>query len=273
MKSVLVTGCSGYIGSHLCKLLDKDYDVWGLDIQDPQFPLKPNQFLKCNIEHKNIFTRLKDQSFDAIIHLAAKVRVGESKHIPEKYYSTNLIGTINLLKQLQTNNFIFASTGVAEHCSDPYGISKTAAEQCVIELHKESYSIFRFYNVIGSSGFAPTNPDGLMKNLKDCEEFVIFGDDYNTRDGTCIRDYIHVDEVCNALAMAIDDPAETTECLGSGVGYTVQEIITLYKIMNNVNFNVRVGSRRAGDLPETVLSKPSRYMKNLYSIADLLKSC
>ena len=116
---------------------------------------------------------------------------------------------MNVLAKIKTKNFIFSSTGVAEHCYDPYGVSKKAAEDCVIEYcmkrSAKPFTIFRFYNVIGSSGFAPTNPDGLMHNLLQAPEkgeFTIFGNDYDTPDGTCLRDYIHVDEVCECIKIS-----------------------------------------------------------------------
>ena len=136
------------------------------------------------------------------------------------------------------------------------------------------FTIFRFYNVIGSSGFAPTNPDGLMHNLlqaPDTGEFTIFGNDYDTPDGTCLRDYIHVDEVCEGIRLAIEEPAEEIEQLGHGVGRSVKEMVELFKQVNNIDFQVNYGERRSGDLPKTVLKEKSRYMKELYTLEELLK--
>ena len=163
----------------------------------PQHPIKEGQFIQHDINHP--FGEFPEE-FDAVIHLAARVRVNESQQMPIQYYITNLNGTMNVLAKIKTKNFIFASTGVAEYCYDPYGTSKKAAEDCVIEYcmrhNVQPFTIFRFYNVVGSSGFAPTNPDGLMHNLLQAPErgeFTIFGNDYHTTDGTCVRDYIHVD--------------------------------------------------------------------------------
>ena len=275
MKKILITGCSGYIGSHLCKLLDKDYDIWGLDLFEPQYPIKEGQFIQHDINHP--FGEFPEE-FDAVVHLAARVRVNESRQMPIQYYITNLNGTMNVLAKIKTKNFIFSSTGVAEHCYDPYGVSKKAAEDCVIEYcmkrSVKPFTIFRFYNVIGSSGFAPTNPDGLMHNLlqaPDTGEFTIFGNDYDTPDGTCLRDYIHVDEVCEGIKLAIEEPAEEIEQLGHGVGRSVKEMVELFKQVNNIDFQVNYGERRSGDLPKTVLKEKSRYMKELYTLEELLK--
>ena len=276
MKKILITGCSGYIGSHLSKMLANDYEVHGLDIDEPQAPL--NEFYRCDINRQ--FAIPGDIEYDSVIHLAALVRVGESEQIPIKYYITNLNGTMNVVNKIKTKNFIFASTGAAQDCSSAYGISKRAAEDVVREYctkHKQQdYTIFRFYNVIGSEGYEPTNPDGLMYNLikaRTTKEFTIHGNDYDVSviDGTCIRDYVHVNEICDALKQAIEKPSNSVECLGHGVGYTVQEIVDSFQKVNDVIFRVKYGPRRKGDTPSSVLENVSPYMRNLYSMDQLLK--
>jgi len=275
MKKVLITGCSGYIGSHLCKLLANDYEVHGLDIVDPQAPL--NEFYRCDINRH--FAMPEDIEYDAVIHLAALVRVGESERMPIKYYITNLNGTMNVINKIKTKNFIFSSTGAAQDCNSAYGISKRAAEDVIHEYctqhRKQDYTIFRFYNVVGSDGYEPTNPEGLMCKLieaKDTGSFTVYGTDYpNTSDGTCVRDYVHVNEICEALKEAIERPANKVECLGHGVGYTVREMANLFQKVNNCDFDIVTGPRRKGDIEYYVLEDVSGYMKNLYTIEDLLK--
>ena len=275
MKKILITGCSGYIGSHLSKMLANDYEVHGLDIDEPQAPL--NEFYRCDINRQ--FAIPGDIEYDCVIHLAALVRVGESEQIPIKYYITNLNGTMNVVNKIKTKNFIFASTGAAQDCSSAYGISKRAAEDVVREYctkHKQQdYTIFRFYNVIGSDGYEPTNPDGLMYKLmeaRDTGEFTIYGNDYDVSpDGTCVRDYVHVNEICDALKQAIEKPSNSVECLGHGVGYTVQDIVDLFQKVNECDFDVEYSPRRKGDLPSSVLANVSPYMRNLYSMEELLK--
>jgi UDP-glucose 4-epimerase len=279
MKKVLITGCSGYIGSHLCKLLENDYKVHGLDIKAPQHPVK--EFFNTDITH----AILHEEEYDAVVHLAALVNVGESEKIPSSYYNTNINGTMNILNNIKCDNFIFASTGAAELCHSAYGVSKRAAEDVVREYCTQNstpYTIFRFYNVIGTSGYKPTNPDGLMYNLMKSattREFMIFGNDYDTADGTCVRDYVHVDEICEAINLAIEAPANKIECLGHGVGYSVQEMFDMFlKVNNEILYQHTaagvlhtVGPRRKGDIPYSVLQDISPYMKNLYSIEELLK--
>jgi UDP-glucose 4-epimerase len=272
MKKVLITGNSGYIGSHLSKMLKNNYEVYGLDINPPQCPVVEH--------HQHDINRIFSIGieFDCVIHLAALVNVSESEQMPIRYYITNLNGTMNVINKIKTKNFIFASTGAAQDCESAYGISKRAAEDVVREYctqHRPTpYTIFRFYNVIGSDGFGPTNPDGLMHNLmsaKEKGEFTIFGTDYSSSDGTCVRDYVHVNEICDALRTAIEKPSNQIECLGHGVGHSVRDIVNLYKKVNDVEFLVKYGPRRKGDLAVSVLDNVSPYMKELYSLEELLK--
>ena len=273
MKKILITGNSGYIGSHLTKMLENDYEIHGLDIRPPQVPVK--EFFQQDINRMfNI-----PFEYDAVIHLAALVNVGESEQEPIRYYITNLNGTMNIVNKIPTKNFIFASTGAAEGCSSAYGISKRAAEDVVREYCTEhrptSYTIFRFYNVIGSDGFQSTNTDGLMYNLMKARttgEFTIFGKDYEvSSDGTCLRDYVHVNEICDSIKQAIEKPSNNIECLGHGVGYTVKEIVNLFQKVNDVDFDIKYGPRRKGDLASSVLENVSPYMSNLYTMEELLK--
>jgi UDP-glucose 4-epimerase len=274
MKKVLITGSSGYIGSHLCKLLENEYDVYGLDVNPPQVPLK-------NFYHININQLFNvPEEFDVCIHLAALVNVGQSELHPIPYYITNINGTMNVINKIKCNNFIFASTGAAEYCNSAYGVSKRAAEDVVREFctdhSKKDYTIFRFYNVIGATVVSPTNMDGLMYNLLKAREsgvFTIHGNDYDvSSDGTCVRDYVHVLEICEALKQAIENPSNTIECLGHGVGYTVKEIVEKFKTVNNCEFQVNYGPRRKGDLPSSVLQNVSSYMKQMFTIDNLLKT-
>ena len=123
MKKILITGNSGYIGSHLSKLLYNDYEIHGLDMNEPQ-ALVHQQYL-CDIRKPFEL----EEEFDACIHLAALVNVGESEQKPIDYYITNLTGTMNVINRIKTKNFIFASTGAAEGCASAYGVSKRAAEE------------------------------------------------------------------------------------------------------------------------------------------------
>jgi UDP-glucose 4-epimerase len=271
---ILITGNSGYIGSHLSNVLIKksEYEIYGLDKDVPQISV-----------HKQYCQDIRDHNwplcdvYDCVIHLAAEVAVGRSVDNPVLYYQTNTLGTLNVLKNIKTKRFVHASTGSAGPMNNPYGISKRAAEEIVDQYCKENhipFTTFRFYNVTGMDGINPTNPDGLMWNLINAEKtgvFDLFGDDYNTEDGSAVRDYTHVNEICAALISAINLSTNQIENLGHGVGTTVKQMISLYKKVNNCDFEVRACPRRAGDLERSVLDNPSSFMQKLYTMEDLLK--
>lgn len=265
MKKILVTGSEGYIGKHLLKMMNTNYSVYKIDILDPINPIDIRKQFNIDIE------------FDTVIHLAALVNVSQSTKYPAEYYDTNVNGTINCLKNLKYKNFVFASTGSAAEMISPYAISKKMAELIVEEYcqkNNKNFTMFRFYNVIGSDGIEPTNPDGLFSSLIRAESegiFYIYGNNYNTPDGSAIRDYIHVNEICAALIKSIETPAMQLENLGHGIGTSVKQMVEIYKKINNCNFEVKMKDRRPGDLEISVLNNISKYMTKLYSIEELLK--
>lgn len=272
MSKILVTGCSGYIGSHLCAMLDKDHEVHGLDIVPPRAPLY--KFHDIDINRPIDL----EEKYDTVVHLAALVKANESVNVPIQYYITNLNGTMNVINRIQCDNFILASTGLAELCNNPYAISKRAAEDVVREYctqHSDrNYTIFRFYNVIGTSGYSPTNQDGLMAALArsvESKSFTIYGNDYDTPDGTCIRDYLHVDEVCNSIMKAITNPSNKVECLGHGKGRSVLEMFYMFKLINGLDIELKIGPRREADAAVTVLKDVSPYMEQLYNFEDYIR--
>ena len=274
---VLITGNSGYIGSHLTQLLYKrsDIELYGLDRKNPQLPVIGHSL--NDISMPGYFMWSRDFEFDCVIHLAAEVAVGRSVLNPIRYYRTNTLGTLRVLQDLKFKRFVHASTGSAGPMNNPYGISKRASEEIVNQYCKENsipFTTFRFYNVTGTDGIDPTNPDGLMWNLMNAQKtgkFNLFGDDYNTKDGSAVRDYTHVNEICNAVEMAIDKSTNQIENLGHGVGTTVKQMINLYKKINQCDFEVQVCPRREGDLERSVLDNPSPFMQKLYTIEELLK--
>lgn len=269
---VLVTGSSGYIGSHLCDLLKKNkFEVYGQDLNDPIIPI--DSFLKLDIRD-GVYENVE---FDVVIHLAALVKVSESEQTPIEYYSSNIDGTVMLLSQITCKNIIFASTGVAESCNSVYARSKRVAEDYIKNICRDfniPFTIFRFYNVAGSTVAPATNPDGLFYNLAraiETKTFNLYGTDYPTPDGTAVRDYVHVEEICQAILSAIDKPANSVENLGHGQGHSVREIVNMFKQVNNVDFEVCELPRRPGDIAVSVLENPSTYMKKIYTIERMLK--
>ena len=270
---ILVTGSNGYIGKHLCKMLDKKHEIHGLDLAKDSETDYVSRYYNINIDDP--FTLYQD--YDAVIHLAALVRVGESVDQPKKYLRTNVIGTANLINAVKFKNFIFGSTGAAATPTSPYAKTKLQAENIVkgfCEDNNLEFTMFRFYNVTGTDGFPATNPDGLFFKLNeaiDTGKFSIYGGDYDTRDGTAVRDYVHVNEICQALISAITKPSNSIENLGHGKGYTVKEIVETFKKVNNVSFDVKIKERREGDPPKNVLDSVSDYMQELYTLEDYLK--
>jgi UDP-glucose 4-epimerase len=271
---ILITGNSGYIGSHLSDMLIKTnrYEVHGLDKKSPRAPINKHYYQDIRDREWKMY-----DSYDCIIHLAAEVAVSRSVLNPILYYTTNTQGTLNVLKNVTTKRFVHGSTGSAGPMNNPYGISKRGAEDVVRQFCTDNqipYTTFRFYNVTGTGGYEPTNADGLMWNLINAEKngvFNLFGDDYNTKDGSAVRDYTHVNEICTALVSAVEESTNQIENLGHGVGTTVKEMISLYKTVNDCNFEVKICPRREGDLESSVLDNPSKFMQKLYSMKDLLK--
>lgn len=276
MKKVLITGNSGYIGSHLTKILktDNTYQLYGLDKDVPKIEIE--NFVIEDIRNSGGWI-YEDIEFDCVIHLAAEVAVGRSVLNPTLYYLTNTLGTLNVLRNLKFKRFVHASTGSAGPMNNPYGISKRGAEDVVRQFCTENnipYTTFRFYNVTGTDGIDPTNIDGLMWNLMNAQKtgtFNLFGDDYNTEDGSAVRDYTHVNEICYSVIKGIEHSSNQIENLGHGMGTTVKQMVEIYKRVNNCDFTVNICPRRSGDLERSVLDNPSKFMQKLYTMDDLLK--
>jgi UDP-glucose 4-epimerase len=277
-KRVLITGHKGYIGQHLWKLIQDtrpDIELTGIDNRSGGA-----EYGNINSNNNRAWP-LFYIKYDAVIHLAALVRVGESVNDPIGYYETNVNGTLKMLGVLDSyeTNFIFASTGAAQDPVSPYALSKRMAETLVKQKVKfyhntSDYTIFRFYNVIGTEGFPPTNPEGLMLNLmkaKETGKFNLFGNDYNTKDGTCVREYVHVMDICRAIVKAIDKPANGIENLAYGDPRTTKEIVDIFTKVNEVDLMIDYAPRRKGDLEACYLKNPSPYMERNYTYEQMLK--
>jgi UDP-glucose 4-epimerase len=230
---------------------------------------------------------IKSNSFDAVIHFAASIVVPESVANPLKYYMNNTVNTTNLINscvKYGVNRFIFSSTAavygepakvpVLEDTArlpiNPYGMSKLMSENVLIDSGKAykdfKYVILRYFNVAGADGktrIGQSFPEAthLIKVAAETavgkrNKMYIFGDDYPTADGTCIRDYIHVDDLADAHLKALiyleNNESEVFNC-GYGHGYSVKEVIEVMKKVSGVNFNVEISGRRAGD-PATLVA-------------------
>jgi len=274
MKKVLITGSSGYIGQHLVSLLRHRGDI-ELHLLDKEIVPKSKRYL-IDIRSSDMIrhSAARLEFYDTIVHLAALVRVGDSVRQPILYYDTNINGTTNLIKELGYNNFVFASTGAASNPNSPYGYSKRVAED-IVAGYCDNYTTFRFYNVIGSEhGIQPTNPDGLFHNLIQATrtgEFNLYGNDYDTKDGTCVREYVHVMDICRSIIKAIDKPSNKIENLAYGDTRTTLEIVNEFKRIHNTDFKINYQPRRPGDLEKSYLDNPSTYMERNYTYEEMLR--
>ena len=277
MLKVLITGVTGYIGSTLAKILhSRGHDITGLDINWNQ-----NDVTKyCNrILIKDVTKTMLDEDYDVIVHLAGLIQVEESVAKPSKYYGTNLGGTLNMLRQHGSPHFIFASTAGAFDPANPYARSKIAAED-IIKEKSSNYTIFRFFNVAGSDG--ENRQVGRASHLIRIaaevaagkrKEMQIYGDDYDTPDGTCVRDYIHVVDLATAIADTIKHGSFNTpyECIGSGKGYSVKEVISAMESITGP-LNVKIGERRAGDPAKLSIDNQFQLLKPEYSLYDMCQT-
>ena len=289
-EKVLVTGGAGYIGSHVVNVLGQNgYDIVVVDNFSTG---KKDAILYGKTIFKDIgsFSEMKDifeeEKFDACIHMSGSIIVPESVQEPLKYYQNNTeksMGLIRLCHQFGVNKFVFSSTAAVYGDSDnsycredmpvkptnPYARSKLMTEwflQDVAASSELEYVVLRYFNVAGASrdgliGQGGPNSTHLIKVALECavgkrERMNLFGNDYETADGTCIRDYIHVDDLAMAHQCALDyltagKRSDTFNC-GYGKGYSVREVVNMVKTVTEVDFPVDMVGRRDGDVAELV---------------------
>lgn len=303
MRSVLVTGGLGYIGSHtVLKLLENRYFVV---IYDNLSNSKIDVYHKIeNTNSKLIIGDLLDtekldkifayHTFDFVIHFAALKSVSESNKYPLDYYNNNVCGSINLFSVMDKYNvkkIIFSSSAtVYGNCPCPvneeyitgknitsvYGTTKFLIEEILKSMKNWSVVILRYFNPIGChpSGIIGENPSNIPNNLfpyilkvasGELNELCIFGNDYPTEDGTCIRDYIHVDDLVNAHVYSIIklyNKGVYIYNVGTGNGYSVKDVVSTFEKVNNIKIKHKYVERREGDLP-LLYSDPSKIMRDL----------
>jgi UDP-glucose 4-epimerase len=287
-KTILVTGGAGYIGSHaVLALKEKGYDVVILDnlVYGHRDVVENNLKVEL-IVGETTDRALLDQIFNtrniaAVMHFAAYAYVGESVENPAKYYQNNVVGTLTLLEAMQQagiNQFVFSSTcatyGVPETVPipethpqnpiNPYGESKLMVER-ILKDFDTAYGLksvsFRYFNAAGADPQGRTGEDHnpethlipliLLTALGKRNAIKIFGTDYPTRDGTCIRDYIHVTDLAQAHVLGLEYLLNGGESevfnLGNGNGFTVREMIATAKEVTQTDFMVEETDRRPGD--------------------------
>jgi len=283
---VLVIGGAGYIGSNMVlKLLENKHSPVVFDnLCTGHRRLVPKKvpFVKGDLRNfQDILTALKEHKADAVMHFAASALVGESVENPLKYYDNNVVACVQLLKAMKetkVNKFIFSSTcaifGEPRHVPireddpkspmNPYGQSKLTIEHMLRDLARSSdlrYVVLRYFNACGA------HPSGEIGELHDPEahlipnvlkvltgekkELQIFGDDYDTPDGTCVRDYVHIEDLAIAHLRALETLVKGKKSdvfnLGSGDGHSVREIVQAVERVTGQKVKVKMCPRRPGD--------------------------
>ena len=285
MFKVLVTGSDGYIGSHVVKrCAELGYEVHGLDTRIHENYNDVSKYLtqKYPVDVRCVKSFYFDCDFDSVIHLAALISVEESVRKPDLYRDVNYKGTVNLINNIPSPEFIFGSTAAAfTPEASPYGSSKRDAEVKVKMANKWN-TVFRFFNVAGSGGeFGQVGPSThLIKIAAETaagkrESITINGNDYDTPDGTCYREYIHVSDLADAIVSAVEKPSNLPfECLSLQTSYSNIEVIETMRRVTNKPFKYDFGPRREGD--PAMLSAPSTseylFNKTLHTLEDMCLS-
>lgn len=321
MKKVLVTGGTGYIGSHtVIDLYKNGYDVIIVDnLCNSKIEVlnrinkisgKTPTFYQISVQDKEKMREVfEKEEFDSIIHFAGLKSVGESVLYPEKYIENNIGSSkvlLELMEEYKVNNIVFSSSatvyGTPDHvplceddpvggCTNPYGQTKLDIEYLLkdyAKAHPEAnIAILRYFNPIGAhqSGLIGEDPSGIPNNLMPYitqvavgkrEKLFVFGNDYDTVDGTGVRDYIHVLDLASghiaALKKLETKPGLVIYNLGTGRGTSVLELVNAFVTVNNVEIPYEIKQRRPGDVATNYAdaSKALKEMnwKAIYSIED-----
>lgn len=291
--TILVLGGAGYIGSHtVFELIDKGEDVVIIDnLQTGHIEaIHPNaRFYKGDIRDREFLDSVfEKEDIDAVIHFAANSLVGESMTNPLKYYDNNLCGTKVLLDSMVAHNInkiVFSSTAAVygepesipimetdkTEPTNTYGETKLAMEKMfkwVAKAHGVRYVSLRYFNACGAHITGKIGEDHnpethliplILQVPNGKREFIsIFGDDYDTKDGTCVRDYIHVTDLAQAHILAVkylrDGNDSNIFNLGNGVGFTVKEVIETARKVSAHHIPAKTEPRRAGDPAKLIAS-------------------
>lgn len=272
MRSALVTGGAGYIGTHLSMTLKRaGWMVMSFDAQAPY--VRSYGSLVGDILNASDMEYVGGHRFDVIFHMAALIDVEESEREPDRYRDVNVRGTANLLTEYRDRKtpIIFSSTAAVYETSDEplredmptvpsnvYGQTKLDAED-LIRASGNPYAILRYFNVAGCSPGMKDNHRHIThlipRIIQANGDVTIMGDDYPTRDGTCVRDFVHVQDICDAHVKAAERLLEGHESftanLGSGIGQTVREVaLAAQSVLGHGR--VTIGPRRPGDAASLV---------------------
>ena len=301
MKKFLITGGAGYIGNHVTNLLiDKGYDVTVIDsliTGNKELINKKATFINCDIADKKIINALLVKNrYEIVIHFAGLIRVDESVNEPDRYNEFNFEKAKIFLETCFKNNLkkiIFSSTAsvygnpknlkVSEEDDlkplNPYAETKLKLENYLIsqsKLDKVKYIILRYFNVAGAdeklrSGLISKYSTHLIKIASEVavnkrNELIINGDDYDTNDGTTVRDYIHVSDLADIHLISAEYLMKNNESnifnCGYGEGFSVKEVLTKYNEILDNKIKFKVGPRRPGD-SKLVVANPNKFIKTM----------
>ena len=316
VKNVLITGGAGYIGSHITEtLLKKNKKVFlvdNLSTGHKKLINKKAKFFKLDIANKRGIKKIIEKyKIDSIIHLAAHLIIGEGQKKPKKYYKNNVLGTKKLMeacKNSTVKNFIFSSTAaiykegqykVSENSmikpKSVYGKTKIKAENLIINFAKKNkinYGILRYFNIAGASpsgkiGLINKKSDHLFKNfsseiMKKRPKLKIYGSDYKTKDGSCIRDFIHVSDIAQIHYLILEkiNKLKISKILNCGYnkGISVLEVAKEFKKQSSKKVNIIFTKRRKDDLIKIIAS--NKKLKNFVkwrpkfdNLSKIVKSC
>ena len=293
---ILVTGGTGYIGSHTAvELLNSGYEIVIIDnfsnsksdVLDKikLITNKDFKFYEGDVCNKDLLRKIfNENKIDAVIHFAGYKAVGESVKKPIMYYRNNIDSTLSLIEVMNEFNckkIVFSSSATVYgnpttlpikedfplSTTNPYGSTKLMIENILRDLYISdndwSIALLRYFNPIGAhvSGLIGENPKGIPNNLmpyivkvanKELNELSIFGNDYDTPDGTGVRDYIHVVDLAKGHIKAIEkilkDKGVDAYNLGTGIGYSVLDLVTTFEKVNNIKVPYKITDRRPGDI-------------------------
>lgn len=301
MMNVLVCGGAGYIGSHtVYELIERGHSVVVVDslIKGHKAAVHNDaKFYLGDIRDEDFMDQVfKENNIDAVIDFAAFSLVGESVNEPFKYYENNVYGTLKLLEAMEragVKKIVFSSTAATygependiivesdkTNPTNPYGETKLTVEK-MLKWADNAYGIkfvaLRYFNAAGAHISGKIGEDHspethlipiiLQTALGQREKMFIFGDDYDTPDGTCVRDYIHVTDLADAHIKALEKLFKTNESgiynLGNGKGFSVKEVIEKAKKVTGKDFKVEIEARRSGD-PSTLIASSEKAIKEL----------
>ena len=295
---ILVTGGTGYIGSHTAvELLNNDYEVVIIDnlsnskreVVDKikKITGKDVIFYEGDVCDKKLLEEIfNDNKIDAVIHFAGYKAVGESVKKPLMYYRNNIDSTLTLCEVMNEHN--------VTHATNPYGETKIMIERILNDLYVSdntwNIALLRYFNPIGAhkSGLIGENPNDIPNNLmpyivkvanKELKELSVFGNDYDTIDGTGVRDYIHVVDLAKghikALNWVLNNNGIDAFNLGTGNGYSVLELVEAFKKFNNIDVPYKIVGRRDGDIAscyaDASKAKDILDWSCTYNIEDMVK--